>query len=95
MSKLNEATVQYGLAKHLEKFGWVYADDETLGRPVDGVFLANDLEASLIRLNPEIAENPARTGEVLQGSAGRFFFHHEDKKQKGASHQIWVNSALS
>jgi type I restriction enzyme R subunit len=65
VSKLNEATVQYGLAKHLEKFGWVYADDETLGRPVDGVFLANDLEASLIRLNPEIAENPARTGEVL------------------------------
>jgi type I restriction enzyme R subunit len=65
MSKLNEATVQYGLAKHLEKFGWVYADDESLGRPVDGVFLADDLEASLIRLNPEIAENPARTGEVL------------------------------
>ena len=65
MSKLNEATVQYGLAKHLEKFGWVYADDETLGRPVDGVFLANDLEAALVRLNPEIADNPARTGEVL------------------------------
>jgi type I restriction enzyme R subunit len=65
MSKLNEATVQYGLAKHLEKFGWVYADDETLGRPVDGVFLLDDLEASLTRLNPEIAENPARTGEVL------------------------------
>ena len=65
MSKLNEATVQYGLAKHLEKFGWVHADDETLGRPVDGVFLADDLEAALIRLNPEIAENPARTGEVL------------------------------
>jgi type I restriction enzyme R subunit len=65
VSKLNEATVQYGLAKHLEKFGWVYADDETLGRPVDGVFLADDLEASLIRLNPEIVENPARIGEVL------------------------------
>jgi type I restriction enzyme R subunit len=65
MSKLNEATVQYGLAKHLEKFGWVYADDETLGRPVDGVFLADDLESALVRLNPEIAENPARTGEVL------------------------------
>jgi type I restriction enzyme R subunit len=65
VSKLNEATVQYGLAKHLEKFGWVHADDETLGRPVDGVFLADDLEAALIRLNPEIAENPARTGEVL------------------------------
>ena len=65
MSKLNEATVQYGLAKHLEKFGWIYADDETLGRPVDGVFLAEDLEAALVRLNPEIAEMPARTSEVL------------------------------
>ena len=65
MSKLNEATVQYGLAKHLETFGWVYADDETLGRPVDGVFLVDDLEAALVRLNPEIAENLSRTGEIL------------------------------
>jgi type I restriction enzyme R subunit len=65
VNKLNEATVQYGLAKHLEKFGWLYADDETLGRPVDGVFLADDLEAALIRLNPEITENPGRTGEVF------------------------------
>jgi type I restriction enzyme R subunit len=45
--------------------GWVYADDESLGRPVDGVFLADDIETALVRLNPEIAANPDRVGEVL------------------------------
>lgn len=65
MNKLNEATIQFGLAKHLEKQGWSYADDETLGRPVDGVFHADDLEQALIRLNPEVAENPERVSEVL------------------------------
>ena len=43
MSDLNEATVQYGLAKRLENAGWVYAADETLGRDVDGVFMVDDL----------------------------------------------------
>ena len=65
MSKLNEATIQYGLAKHLESLGWVYADDESLGRPVDGVFIAGDLERALTRLNPEIASSPSRVDEVL------------------------------
>jgi type I restriction enzyme R subunit len=65
LSALNEATVQFGLAKHLESFGWVYSDDVELGRPVDGVFLLSDLEAALVRLNPEIAENLDRVGEVL------------------------------
>jgi type I restriction enzyme R subunit len=65
VSKLNEATIQYGLAKHLEMLGWVYADDESLGRPVDGVFLSGDLEAALTRLNPEIAATPSRVDEVL------------------------------
>jgi type I restriction enzyme, R subunit len=65
VSTLNEATVQYGLAKHLESMGWLYADDETLSRPVDGLFLSSDLEAALVRLNPEIAVNPDRVGEVV------------------------------
>ena len=43
MSKLNEATIQYGLAKHLENLGWVYADDDSIGRGVDGVFILDDL----------------------------------------------------
>ncbi len=65
MSNLNEATIQYGLAKHLEKLGWVYADDDSIGRGVDGVFILDDLEAALVRLNPEIAAMPGRTDEVL------------------------------
>jgi type I restriction enzyme R subunit len=65
VSTLNEATVQYGLAKHLESLGWVFADDESLGRPLDGVFLVDDLEAALKRLNPEISKNASRVDEVL------------------------------
>lgn len=65
MSTLNEATVQYGLAKHLAGLGWEFSEDETLGRPLDGVFLLDDLEEALVRLNPEIAEKPDRAGEVL------------------------------
>jgi len=65
VSTLNEATVQYGFAKHLEQFGWQFADDETLGRPLDGVFLIDDLEAAITRLNPEVAKKPERLTEVL------------------------------
>lgn len=65
MSNFNEATIQYGLAKHLEKLGWVFAEDESLGRPVDGVFILADLEKALERLNPEIGEQPSRTDEVI------------------------------
>ncbi len=65
MSDLNEATVQYGLAKRLENAGWVYAADETLGRDVDGVFMVDDLEKALVRLNPEITAQPERASEVL------------------------------
>ncbi len=37
-----------------------------LGRPVDGVFRADELQAALVRLNPQIAENPRkRTEQVL------------------------------
>jgi type I restriction enzyme R subunit len=65
MSKLDEATIQYGLAHQLATLGWVYAEDESLGRPVDGVFHIPDLEAALVRLNPEISQNPERTSEVI------------------------------
>jgi type I restriction enzyme R subunit len=65
MSKLNEATIQYGLAKHLAGLGWTYSEDETLGRTLDDVFLLSDLEPTLLRLNPEISEQPDRVTEVL------------------------------
>ena len=66
MSALSEATVQYGIARRLEEqFGWVFSEDEDLGRPLDQVFRFEDLEPALIRLNPEIAEDPTRVEQVL------------------------------
>ena len=65
MKKLNEATIQNGLAQHLAGLGWKYSDDETLGRMLDDVFLLSDLEPALLRLNPEIAAHPDRVTEVL------------------------------
>jgi type I restriction enzyme R subunit len=62
---VNEKTIQNGVAKHIESLGWKLADDETLSRPVDGIFLYDDLEAALVRLNPEIAEQPERAQEVF------------------------------
>jgi type I restriction enzyme, R subunit len=61
----DEKMVQMGLADHVSKLGWQYADDETLGRPFESVFLEGDLRRSLSDLNPEIAQVPARAEEVL------------------------------
>jgi len=65
VSEWNEHEFQVGLAEQIAKLGWQYADDESLGRPHNEVFLLDDLEAALIRLNPEIAEDPLRTEQVL------------------------------
>jgi len=62
---VNERMIQDGLARHLSTIGWKLADDETLGRPFDSVFILDDLEQALIRLNPEIQEVPSRAEEVL------------------------------
>lgn len=63
--RLNESVVQIGLAQHIAGLGWEYADDETLGREVDSVFLTDDLVKALIELNPEIKEVTARADEVI------------------------------
>jgi type I restriction enzyme R subunit len=62
---INEKIIQNGIAAELQKLGWQLADDESLGRPFDGVFLFPDLEAALVRLNPEVAEKPERVEEVM------------------------------
>jgi type I restriction enzyme, R subunit len=62
---VDEQMVQMGLASHLAGLGWEYADDETLGRPFDSVFLVDDVAQSLKKLNPEIGETPGRAEEVL------------------------------
>lgn len=45
--------------------GWVYKSAEKLHRTTQDVLLENELRAALIRLNPEIAEQPDRADEVL------------------------------
>ena len=62
---VDEQMVQMGLASHIADLGWEYADDETLGRPFESVFLVDDVARSLLKLNPEIAQVPARVEEVL------------------------------
>jgi type I restriction enzyme R subunit len=61
----DEKMVQMGLAGHVSKLGWTYADDETLLRPLESVFLVDDVTQALVNLNPEIKEIPARAEEVL------------------------------
>ena len=62
---IDEKMVQMGLADHLSRLGWVWAEDETLGRPFESVFLSDDVIKGLVSLNPEIARVPARAEEVL------------------------------
>ena len=62
---LNEKVVQMGVASHISKLGWQFAEDETLGRPFESVFLQDDLIASLEKLNPEIAKVKSGADEVL------------------------------
>jgi hypothetical protein len=40
---LNEKIVQMGVAAHISQLGWQFAEDETLGRPFESVFLQDDL----------------------------------------------------
>ena len=66
MSGVSERVVQNGICERLAGLGWdLTLDDAELERPVDGVFRFDELEAALVRLNPEIAEEPARAQEVL------------------------------
>jgi len=62
---LNEKVVQMGVASHISKLGWQFAEDETLGRPFESVFLQDDLILSLEKLNPEIVKVRSRADEVL------------------------------
>ena len=45
--------------------GWVYKPADRLHRSTQDVLLEDELRAALIRLNPEIAEQPDRADEVL------------------------------
>ena len=61
----DEKMVQMGLADHVSKLGWVYADDESLPRELESVLLNDDVSKALVLLNPDIAETPVRAHEVI------------------------------
>ena len=62
---IDEKAVQMGLAKHISTLGWEWADDESLGRPFESVFMLDDLSSSIQRLNPEIQDSHSRSDEIL------------------------------
>jgi type I restriction enzyme R subunit len=61
----DEKMVQMGLAGYVSKMGWLFADDETLLRPLGNVFIVEDVIQALVSLNPEIKEVSAKAEEVL------------------------------
>ncbi len=66
MSDLPEREIQNRICDQMAGQGWELAlDDEELGRRYDEVIRFDELQAALVRLNPEIAEEPSRAGQVL------------------------------
>ncbi len=62
----NEAnSVQAPIVELLKAAGWTYLSGASLERAHESVLLEADLTAALIRLNPRIAEDPARVHEIL------------------------------
>lgn len=65
ISEVNEAMLQHGIAEHLQKLGWTFTANETPKRRMDEVFRFEDLEPALIRLNPEVADDPTRAEQIM------------------------------
>ncbi len=67
MTAIVEAAVQRALVGRLTKpdLGWRFVAGKDLGRQLDGVLIEPEVIAALRRLNPVIAERPARVDEVL------------------------------
>ena len=59
------STVQRAIAERLVTLGWTYVPGRDLSRTSDEVFLEEDVNGALVRLNPLIAEKPGRLDEVV------------------------------
>lgn len=62
---LNEDTLEQMLISTLQKNGWTYIPAENMPRQDSEVMVESMVKAALIRLNPEIAEEPSRADEVI------------------------------
>ena len=66
MSQFNEDnTVEQLFIDTLTKNGWKYIPAEELPRDLTDVIVEPMVKDALIRLNPEIAEDPSRADEVI------------------------------
>ncbi len=62
---LNEDTIEQMLISVLQKNGWTYIPAENMPRQDSEVMVESMVKSALIRLNPEIAEDPNRADEVI------------------------------
>lgn len=58
-------TVEQMILSVLQKNGWTYIPSENLERAYSDVMVESMVKDALIRLNPEIAEDPSRADEVI------------------------------
>src|SRR5687767_14886825 len=62
----NEAnTVEAMVLDRMTKLGWTYVHGPQLSRSTTDVLLEGELGKALIKLNPDIAEEPERADEVI------------------------------
>lgn len=59
-------SVQQPLVEELVRLGWSYVPGKDLNRQPEQVFVESDIAAALERLNPDVAEVPARASEVVK-----------------------------
>ena len=60
-----ENTIEQMTLSALQGNGWNYIPAERLERQYSDVMVEPMVKAALIRLNPEIAEDPSRANEVI------------------------------
>ena len=58
-------------------FRWQYRSAEELNRPTDQVLLEGELREALIRINPEITQNPALADEIIYKLRAIFIAAHQ------------------
>lgn len=67
MPGMNEHnSVQQPLVDELVRLGWSYVPGSKLDREHEQVFVESEVAAALARLNPDVAEEPARASEVVK-----------------------------
>ncbi len=62
---LNEDTIEQMLISVLQKNGWTYIAADKMSRQDNEVLVESMVKSALIRLNPEIAEDPNRADEII------------------------------